>query len=531
MIKALIRVRLRSMLAGSVQGKRGSGKRAGKGTMILFALLMLYAAVVFIGMFSFLFYTLAQAYCPLGLDWLYFTMAGIMALALSVIGTAFTTQNQIYDAKDNDLLLSMPIPPGTILLCRIIPLYLINLLFSGIVYIPAVVMYGVVAGVTPAVALQILALPLIGLPAMAIACLLGWLLHMLMRKMNKSLVSVLFTVLFLGVYFYVYSQANAILAAIAVQGEQIASAVKAWVWPVYAMGQGCLGNIPYFLAFALICAAIMAATWLLLSARFLKDTTGSTAQGKKRRLSLENTRTHAPVSAILRKELRRFIGTPVYLTNMGVGLIMVAGITVAAIIFRGSVLQILDELEFSTSAYVLIICAMMLFLSSTVCISAPSVSLEGKSLWILKTLPIQPVRILQGKLLTHMLLTVPLFFLCGGILAAVFGCTALEILLCAAVSAVLPAFIGVLGLWAGLQWPKLDYVSEVYPCKQSAAVTVAVLLPMGLTILLGVAYLFTWHLIPPAVFALLCGVVLAAISALLYHVICTWGVGKWETLS
>ena len=45
-----------------------------------------------------------------------FATAGLMALGLSVFGSVFATQSQIYDAKDNGLLLSMPIPPRTILL-------------------------------------------------------------------------------------------------------------------------------------------------------------------------------------------------------------------------------------------------------------------------------------------------------------------------------------------------------------------------------------------------------------------------------
>lgn len=43
--------------------------------------------------------------CGMGLTWLYFAMAGTMALALSMLGSVFMTQAQLYDAKDNELLL------------------------------------------------------------------------------------------------------------------------------------------------------------------------------------------------------------------------------------------------------------------------------------------------------------------------------------------------------------------------------------------------------------------------------------------
>ena len=37
----------------------------------------------------------------------------MMALTLSFVGSVFATQNQLYDANDNEFLLSMPIPPIT----------------------------------------------------------------------------------------------------------------------------------------------------------------------------------------------------------------------------------------------------------------------------------------------------------------------------------------------------------------------------------------------------------------------------------
>lgn len=65
----------------------------------------------------------AEKLCEMGLTWLYFAMAGTMALALSMLGSVFMTQAQLYDAKDNERLLSMPIPPKYILLTRIAMLF------------------------------------------------------------------------------------------------------------------------------------------------------------------------------------------------------------------------------------------------------------------------------------------------------------------------------------------------------------------------------------------------------------------------
>lgn len=141
MIKSLLALRIRALLAGMFT-KRNKNS-SGKGTVILFTVLFLYIFAVVVGMMGFTFHYLVQPYHALGLDWLYFAMAGLMALGIAILGSVFTTQNQLYDAKDNSLLLSMPIPPKYILLSRMLPLLAMNLLFTGLVIVPAAVVYAI----------------------------------------------------------------------------------------------------------------------------------------------------------------------------------------------------------------------------------------------------------------------------------------------------------------------------------------------------------------------------------------------------
>ena len=159
MTKALLRVRFRALFHSMLRQSRQK-RRHGTGMTVLFILLFAYVGVVFCGMFALMFSKLAPAYHTAGLDWLYFATAGLMALGLSVFGSVFATQSQIYDAKDNGLLLSMPIPPRTILLSRVLPLMVLNGVFSLLVLGPAGVVYGTMVGYTP-----------VGLVAFVLCCL------------------------------------------------------------------------------------------------------------------------------------------------------------------------------------------------------------------------------------------------------------------------------------------------------------------------------------------------------------------------
>ena len=53
------------------------------------------------------------------IEWLYFSLMGIMVIVICFMGSVFMTQNIVYNASDNDLLLSMPIEPRDILLSRV----------------------------------------------------------------------------------------------------------------------------------------------------------------------------------------------------------------------------------------------------------------------------------------------------------------------------------------------------------------------------------------------------------------------------
>lgn len=534
MIKSLISVRFRGLFASfsaktSAAKKADGSKTSGTGRTVLFLLLFVYLAAVIGGAMCLLFSTLAAAYHALGLDWLYFALAGVMALGFAILGSVFSTQNQLYDAKDNELLLSMPIPPRAILLTRMVPLMGLNLLYSGIVMIPAIAMYTILVGPSAAIALQILSWFFICLLAQAIACVLGWLLHLLLQKANKSIVSITYTLLFLSVYFYVYSQAGNILQSMALGGSQLAGTFHTWIWPLYAMGEGSMGNILYGLAFFGICAVAFAIMYWILSLTFFRTATASRSP-KKRRIALGKTRVKTPSQAIIGKEMRKFITTPVYLTNMGLGLILLLLTPVAALIFRGKIREVLLMIPELESALPLLVSGVIIFIASTVCISTPSVSLEGKNIWILKSLPVSPEEILWSKLMTHGILAVPLSALSALATALILGCSPLGTVLCFLIGGLISIFMDIFGMWAGLHWAKLDYINEAYPCKQSPAVLVVLLGVMCLPIPLGIAYIFLMPYLPMEVFLLICAAILLLLCWLLHYRVFTKGIRRWEAL-
>ena len=117
---------------------KARSKAAVAAYIVLFAVLMV---VILGGMFTVLSAALCTPLTAAGLDWLYFALMALLATLLGAFGSVFNTYSGLYLAKDNDLLLSMPIPVNTLMASRLLGVYLMGLMYSGVVMLPAVIVY------------------------------------------------------------------------------------------------------------------------------------------------------------------------------------------------------------------------------------------------------------------------------------------------------------------------------------------------------------------------------------------------------
>ena len=147
MLKVLLKKQCLGLLAFITQGK--NGQRRSSKAMLGFALLFLYG----FGAMGAMFWMMADMLCePLvtaGLDWVYFSFVAVLATGLMIIIGLFAAKSTLYEAKDNDLIFSMPIPAWVVLLSRMFVLYVISFVFSALVLVPALIKYYLVAGVAP----------------------------------------------------------------------------------------------------------------------------------------------------------------------------------------------------------------------------------------------------------------------------------------------------------------------------------------------------------------------------------------------
>lgn len=510
MLKALLRKQLSELFSFLFRGK--NGKVRSGGALVLYALLMAYVLIVLLGVFFMMGHTLCAPLLSMGLGWLYFAIMGTTATALGVIGSVFTTYTGLYDAKDNDLLLSMPIPPAAILFSRMFSIYVLTLIFEAAVMLPAGAAYVVNAGINPAgVIIFLLTLFILPLLALTLCCILGWLIALISSRMRKkNLISVVLSVAFLAAYFYFYSRINTYLQLIIANSEAVGASMRTYLYPLYQMGLGLEGSFVPFLIFTAITAALFAVIYLILSRSFIRLTTRRRGE-KKKRYEKREMRVRSADSALLSKEFARYINSPGYMLNSSLGTLFLIAGAVAVVVCRSKIAAfIVDFPEFGDYMTAAPVGAMLLLISMNF-ITAPSVSLEGKGIWQLQTMPVTPWQALRGKIALHLILTAIPCVICSAAVTASISVDAASVVFIFLLPLLFTLLNGFLGLMINLKMPNLTWTNETMAVKQSGATAVAMFAGWGILIVLGVAYAFLCSVVPQNVLlAALCVIFAAA---------------------
>ena len=138
MLKQLVKIQFAGILRKYTYDSKNNRPRS-KGAVIAIATLIglliagsLGAMVVFLAL-------QLVGLSAIGYGWFYWALFGLTSLVLGVLGSVFSTYAGLYLAKDNDLLLSLPIPPGKIIASRILGVYLTGLIYTAIILVPAAV--------------------------------------------------------------------------------------------------------------------------------------------------------------------------------------------------------------------------------------------------------------------------------------------------------------------------------------------------------------------------------------------------------
>ena len=529
MTRALLRKQLMEVFSWLYQDKKSGKHRNRKGVVgcgLLYLLLFAFLGV----MFGVAAVTLCGPLLAEKMGWLYWCLMGLIAIFFGVFGSVFNTYSSLYQAKDNDLLLSMPIPTSIILLVWLSGVYAMGLMYELVVMIPTVVIWLVNAPFSIVGTIHVLLIPpVLSLLILVLSAILGWVVALIAAKVkHKNIITVLVSLVFLAAYYYLYARAYSLIQVLLLNLETVGSRLKAILYPLYHMGMAAQGNILSMIVFTLIVAAALAIVYLILSRSFLKLATANrgAVKGayKEQRVNVRSVR-----GALLQKEFSRFTGSANYMLGCGLGVILMP-VSAAVFVWKADLVREFSSLPAVRECTPLLAVAAICLLMTMNDMAAPSISMERKNLWIAHSLPVSGKQVLLSKLKLPLLLTwisaIPLVIVVEWLIKP----SLLNGILIPAAACFYALLMTEIGLVLNLKMPNLHWTSEIIPLKQSAPVTIVLFGGWLVIAALAGIYVLLKNAVSATAFGvLLCAVLLAA-TGWLYHWLMTKGAKVFEAL-
>lgn len=510
MLKILVKKQLSEIFKSYVYDSKKNKARSTKSIIGLFVLFFLLIFGVLGSMFTFLSIALCSALAQTGLGWLYFALMGLMAIFLGAFGSVFNTYTTLYLSKDNDLMLSLPIPVKTLILSRLLSVYLIGLMYLAPVFIPAMLVYWLYSIFTKSATFgmfigSIIMLVLISIFVLTLCCALGWVVAKVSVKLkHKSFVTVIISLLFIVIYYFVYFKAQSWIQNLIANAEKYGEAIKQHAYPIYMFGSVSLGDILSVLVVSAIIISLFVLVSYLISKTFLKIATSSSPTVSKA-YKEKKTKQKGSSSALLRKEFNRLFTNANYMLNCALSSILLPVAGIALLIRGGDIISFLNSSfgEIAPNAAFMIFVVAIIGIGSMNISAAPSISLEGKSLWILQSLPVTPWQVLRSKFSVQIIITgIPSAF-CLFCIAMVQPVNIPDFLIAALVIFTYIFFNALFCMFLGIKAPNFNWTNETQPIKQSLPTLISVLTGLLFVIVFVIGYIFlsntllgyTWYML------------------------------------
>lgn len=456
---------------------------------IILSLIVMFAVGVYAEMF-------ALEFSKVNLTYIMLTLFIIFTIILTLVEGIYKSQGILFDAKDNDLLFSLPIEKSKILFVRIFKLLSFQFLYNALFMIPAYVVY--IYYEHPGISfylISILMTFLLPIIPTVISSIIGYVVKAVSVKFKaKKIVQTVFTmIIFFGI-FYISLNTQAILENVINNAESINAVIKKVYYPAGAY----IDLIQNFnlttLLILIVVNIVPLVIFIMIASRFYFGIISkSSEKGKNKKLkNIESkVKVKSKLSALVSKELKRYFSSTVYIFNTSFGLILLLIVTIAMSVNINGVINTITEGEGIDINTIISLMPKIFFclVTYTACmtsITSSSISLEGKSFNITKSLPTSVDTILLSKILMSCIITMPVILISDLIFFIAFKVGIIDILFILAISILMPILIAIIGLFTNLKYPKMNASSDTEVVKQSMSTTIAVFSGMILGLVFAV---------------------------------------------
>ncbi|MBP3708138.1 MAG: hypothetical protein J6J36_05975 [Clostridia bacterium] len=435
---------------------------------------------------------LAEGLAKVNLTYIILTIFVMITSLLTLIEGVYKSQGILFEAKDNNLLFSMPITKSKILFTRIFKMISFQILYNSLFMIPAIVVYAMYE--KPSVhfyLLSIMMLLLLPIIPTIVACIIGYIIKLVASKTKaRNIVQVVLTSLILLVIFYVSFNMQGMMANILQNANSINDTITKIYYPaglyINLIQNFNINDLIILLAINIIPAIL----FVYIASIFYFKIISKLSEKGISRIKTKNAvnamfKVKKPLSALIKKEIKRFFSSPVFIINAGFGMVLMVAFTACiSVNFDGIINSMLQGNALPISINEIkemlpkIFYCFVIFVSCMTSITSSMISLEGKSFNITKSLPTSPDKIILAKVLTSNIISIPVIVICDIVFFIAFKIKVIDIVFILFASIVVPTFTAIIGIIMNLKYPKMDATTDTEVVKQSMSSMFSVFIGM-----------------------------------------------------
>lgn len=464
-------------------------------------------------------YMTSAGYAAIGLVDLLPAMVLLVFSIITLVFTLIYSSGTLFGFKDYDMIMSLPVPKASVIISRLLTVYLGNLVFGGLVLLPAMAVYMNVSGAPAVLWLSALLIWLLApLLPMIFSMTIGVVITGIsVRFRHKNLVvTVLSLGATIGTMVLSFSMQTMDMDLLSDLSLQLGNAIG-HLYPPAALVTAALSerNVLALLEFALLSITAAALFVFLLSNVYTKINSALFIQHTRTVYRVTPLSTATAGKALYRRELKLLTSYPVYLLNTCIGSVMMVG-SILFLKFFGSK-QLSDMLQIPGLQGMLqhmapFFPALFVSMSST---TAASLNMEGKNRWIISSLPVSAKAIFDSKIMVNLTVLLPATLFSSLLLSITIPLSFVSVLMVFLTPAVYAVFIAVAGLSVNLRFLKYDWKSPQEAVKQSMSVVITMLIgfaAIAVPITLGLAFSAQGQII-----TVTATIILAAVTVGLYR--------------
>ena len=454
-----------------------------KYSMLTMLMIILLSGMVLSGFYSFTFVMAAQE-MNAPITGVLFAMSGFASL-LALTTTIPKVKSSLFGGNDYDMLAAMPIPKKEILFVKFFSLYLVELFYTVIIILPAGIICFIFDNSLVYLLNTLLMLFLVPVFPLLLACLIGTFISVIAdRSRFGNVISILFYLVFVVVLF------STSMMTSSGRAEDFTSMFNLFKIfnPTNLLLEIQVTGINYLL-YTVVNLVILIAVICFLTLFYdhiheLLSTARSNKVSKKEKELKVNT----SFKSLLKLDFKRYFTSKCYLMNTIIGGILsvvMMSVAVFSLLTDETMKEVLDVFR----NYLSFLSLGIIFTTGLTTPAASAISMEGKSMWIVKSLPIDYKKYLKSKILLSEIVMAPFALISSIIVAVLIKNDVIGIITVIVLPQLYLLGMNYISLILNTRFYKFDWSNEIEVVKQSKCVLFVMLIDFVYILVLSVFYI------------------------------------------